>query len=64
MITLPHIKLFADCTLAFLALINPVRKIFITSTLLEKMDYQAWSRLVRFIWSISSTRSVLSSCST
>jgi small neutral amino acid transporter SnatA (MarC family) len=64
MITLPHIKLFIDCTLAFLALINPVSKIFIMSTLLEKMDYQTWSRFVRFIWSISSTRSVLSSCST
>lgn len=38
MITLSHIKLFADCTLAFLALINPVSKIFIMSTLLEKND--------------------------
>lgn len=36
MVTSTHIKLFVDCTLAFLALINPVSKIFIMSTLLEK----------------------------
>jgi len=39
MITLTHIKLFVDCTLAFLALINPVSKIFIMSTLLSPLLY-------------------------
>jgi multiple antibiotic resistance protein len=45
MITLTHIKLFIDCTLAFLALINPVSKIFIMSTLLEKNDPRELKRV-------------------